>query len=360
MMITQGIGDSDNTGTTSSSGRRDEDAGTEITVLCGTANMGNAAPTAADLEAWIPPAGMIHISDESRNKGNESQVACDLIVIGMQEATWKKNKNKPETTKDEDHDEEDSNDDDLEIQAQAEATAAATKSKSSNNSRPTMAKQPSQRSEDSQHLRALLTECLGENYNLLKEFQRGQMRLYLFVRQVLVPHISHVEVKAENTGIGGVYHNKGGILVQVSLGQTRLTFLTAHLAAHEGASHYKARNDNVREILRGARPNPKHLLLHDASVVSHHMFVMGDLNYRIRMPQNANDDGKEHKDMVAEALGIVNQGDFVKFYDYDELSAGIRNKDVLCQFQTLPCHFHPTFKMLRTQGFHYKTQRIPR
>ena len=139
--------------------------------------------------------------------------------------------------------------------------------------------------------------------------------------------------------------------------QTRLTILTAHLAAHEGVAHYKARNDSVREILRGARPNPKHLLGYDAAMVSHHMIVMGDLNYRVRL-HAVSDETQESQ--VARALELVQAGDFETLYRQDELLAGLQNKEVLCQFQTLPCHFSPTFKVLRQEGFHYKTQRIPR
>ena len=171
-------------------------------------------------------------------------------------------------------------------------------------------------------------------------------------------HPLSTTVKAENTGIAGVYHNKGGIVVQFCVYQTRLTFLTAHLAAHEGGDKYKARNDNVREILRGARPNPKHLAALDAAVVSHHMFVMGDLNYRVRIQGAAAQD--THEARVAKALELVAAGDFEALYAMDELSQGLHRKDVLCQFQTLPCHFSPTFKMLRQEGFHYKEQRVPR
>ena len=60
------------------------------------------------------------------------------------------------------------------------------------------------------------------------------------------------------------------------------------------------------------------------------------------------------------ALEMVQSGDFETYYGYDELIEGIRKKEVMTQFQTLPCHFNPTFKMLREPGFQYKTQRIPR
>lgn len=172
-----------------------------------------------------------------------------------------------------------------------------------------------------------------------------------------------IPVKAENTGIAGVYHNKGGILVQFCIGQTRLTFLSAHLAAHEGK--YKTRNDHLREILKGARPNPKHLAGLDAALASHHMFVMGDLNYRARIEAEdvaaAKDDADAaHEAKVNRALELIRAGDFAGLYARDELSDGLRKREVLCGFQTPPCHFSPTFKLLRQEGFHYKSQRVPR
>jgi hypothetical protein len=190
---------------------------------------------------------------------------------------------------------------------------------------------------------------------------------------------NHDIVKAENTGIGRVYSNKGGIVVQFTIRQTRLAFFTAHLAAHEGESHYQTRNADVKEILRGCKPSskavPPHLAgIYDASLACHHMFVMGDLNYRTRLPETfAADTGllsssssaadkkkAEHAATVQRILDMVQAGDFQTLYSYDELSAGIRKKEVLCNFQTLPCHFNPTFKMLRAEGFQYKQQRVPR
>ena len=128
------------------------------------------------------------------------------------------------------------------------------------------------------------------------------------------------------------------------------------MAAHEGIDKYKARNDNLREIWRGARPNPKHLLGYDAATISHHTFVFGDLNYRVRV--QVDDDSHEAK--VAKAMELVQAKDFETLYAMDELTAGIDKKELLYQFQTPPCHFSPTFKMLREPGFHYKAQRVPR
>lgn len=151
--------------------------------------------------------------------------------------------------------------------------------------------------------------------------------------------------------------NKGGIVCTFTIRKTRISFLTAHLAAHEGDKYYKARNDNLRDILRGATVGPKHLSGLDASLMSHHMFVMGDLNYRTRLPGMEN---METEEQVKKVFEIVEKKEWEKLFSYDELSAGIRKKEMLVQFETPPCNFNPTFKMLREEGFKHKAQRVPR
>jgi hypothetical protein len=164
-------------------------------------------------------------------------------------------------------------------------------------------------------------------------------------------------VKAENTGIGHVLANKGGIVCTFTIGKTRITFLTAHLAAHEGDSYYQARNSNIAEILKGCKLGPKHLKGLDTTLMSHHMFVMGDLNYRTRIPGSKD---METEKQVSHVMGMVEEKKFEELYSFDELSAGIQKKELLVNFNTLPCHFNPTFKVLREEGFKYKNQRVPR
>lgn len=63
--------------------------------------------------------------------------------------------------------------------------------------------------------------------------------------------------------------------------------MTAHLEAHEGATHYQNRNKHLTEIFAGAKTDPNYNL-HDATIISHHMFVCGDLNYRINFGEKSN------------------------------------------------------------------------
>ena len=325
-----------------------------IKILTCTANMGNAEPTS--LSAWIPSKGDVSqvtpLSEEA--KEDLEAGSFDIIMVGMQESTFTKKSSSVAY---------DTDDDDLDEQLKEEAEKGEVVASPANSTSSSSLKKPLQKldsllaTEDSNCLRTMLKETLGDGYELMKEYQRGQMRLYLFAKVDLVPKITHLELKAENTGIAHVLANKGGIVCTLTIGRTRVTFLTAHLAAHEGNSYYKARNSNIAEILNGCKLGPKHLRGFDTSIMSHHMFIMGDLNYRTRLPGAKE---MEKEEQVKTVMKMVDEKKFEELYSYDELSAGIEKKETMVKFKTLPCNFNPTFKMLREEGFKYKDQRIPR
>ena len=43
-----------------------------------------------------------------------------------------------------------------------------------------------------------------------------------------------------SAGIAGVYTNKGGVAVTMTIGSTELAFINSHLAAHQGKSAHRA------------------------------------------------------------------------------------------------------------------------
>jgi len=104
------------------------------------------------------------------------------------------------------------------------------------------------------------------------------MVLVLFASK-FAPPIDKIEKSGENTGLGHIFHNKGGLLVQFQIGRTSLSFLSVHLAAH--AEHLHRRNTDVSEILWGTRVSELYL---DAPSCTHHSFFFGDLNYRLDIP----------------------------------------------------------------------------
>jgi len=206
------------------------------------------------------------------------------------------------------------------------------------------------------------TACLASlvrdrlpSYKFVVNYLRGQMRLMLLVRQLWVNDVSDVECKAENTGLGQVLANKGGIVASITLRGTRLCFISAHLAAHEGEEYYKARNASLEKILRGAKVGPKPQYW-DASIYNHHTFLCGDLNYRVKLDGEFND----HEDHVKKAFELVNKKDWMSLNKGDELAQALLNKDCLAGFQTPLCNFNPTFKLKREAGYVYNPQRTPR
>ncbi|KAL3781536.1 hypothetical protein ACHAW5_005433 [Stephanodiscus triporus] len=253
------------------------------------------------------------------------------------------------------------------------------------------------------------------SYGIVTSNLRGQMRLIVLALKGLAEEISNVYVNAENTGIGNVLANKGGIIATFDVRGTRLSFMTAHLEAHEGETHYRNRNKNIAHILNGAKTDPNYSL-QDATIISHHMFICGDLNYRTNFgdssvpkssgggnipnlnqltpnlkqftkkimrasamvdgpvcdvsdpPSPPNDDGVEDKpsdDPAANgshfdrAKALVDAEDWNSLNEGDELTMALRKKECLVGFTTLPCNFPPTFKVARVEGYQYNEKRTP-
>lgn len=92
---------------------------------------------------------------------------------------------------------------------------------------------------DTVTIQKMMNITLGDNYSLIKKEQRGQMRLFVWALKDVALCIQNMKISGANTGVGNVLANKGGIVLSMDYQETRLTFLTAHLAAHEGENYYK-------------------------------------------------------------------------------------------------------------------------
>ncbi len=301
------------------SARREE--GDDLKVLVCTANIGNAEPTTDSLEAWIPPGGACDRVNQLEGSPN-LRGTFDIIAIGMQEATWTDSTRRRAVRVEGQQLTED------EILNALEAKNTAI-------------------------LRELLQETLGDGYCQVADEQRGQMRLHLWAKRSIMKDIADIRVSGANTGIGNMLANKGGIIAALYYRNTRISFLTAHLAAHEGSSYYKTRCDNMKSILREAKTFGMSKKFDD-SMTSHHMFVFGDLNFRTAFRSES-----KHEDNVYRASQLIVAKDFESLYLFDELHEGLAEGDLLVDFETLPCNFPPTFKVERSPGFVYKEQRTP-
>ncbi|KAG7344662.1 hypothetical protein IV203_019011 [Nitzschia inconspicua] len=193
-------------------------------------------------------------------------------------------------------------------------------------------------------------------YRRALSYQFGEMRLLVYVRLYSVggkkPTIRTIDiesVKYQATGIGGVLANKGGIVAEVLINHnTRLSFLSAHLEAHEGEAHFNARCTSFQDILMGAGHK-----YYDATQSSHYSFAMGDLNFRTRLVGVSAERHLQttHKMAANKDWRILNQ--------YDELRMALVTKKCLVGYDTPYCNFAPTFKVARHKGYQYNIKRSP-
>jgi hypothetical protein len=190
-------------------------------------------------------------------------------------------------------------------------------------------------------------------YTQAVSYQRGEMRLMLFYNEGSLT-LDVLSVKAQNTGRAGLA-NKGGIVAEVNVNSgTRLAFLTAHLEAHEGPAKYETRCSTIGDIFQGTTSSVTELHC-DASLASHFMIAMGDLNFRTKLP--GYEAGSPQHVMAAHKL--VENKDWVTLNTHDELSQALRRKDCFAGFSTPPCYFPPTFKVQRQAGYEYNEIRSP-
>lgn len=99
--------------------------------------------------------------------------------------------------------------------------------------------------------------------------------------------------------MSGVAGNKGAVAIRLEYANTRLCFVTAHLAA--GFSNIDERNRDYATISNGLRFQRGRKIEDHDSVI-----WLGDFNYRIGLP-----DDKVRK--------LIEVGDFQDLYDNDQV-----------------------------------------
>lgn len=99
--------------------------------------------------------------------------------------------------------------------------------------------------------------------------------------------------------MGGVGQNKGGIAVSLSVWDTEFCFVNSHLAAHQ--DKVNSRNAMYRSIVRGIRLDTYNM---DILTGHHHVFWMGDLNYRIAFGRQRSSPTDEEFAAVVSSLTI--------------------------------------------------------
>ena len=313
-----------------------------IQIKCFTWNVGNAEPSAAELQHWLPDADVDKY---------------DLIVVGTQENAFKVGKGKTKKIKGDDPN-----------------VASPPGELESQETMADMSKVNDKAAEEDREKAAkvwdgMLAKRLGNGYVSVKEISLWEMRMSVFAKKVHMAGtskcISSVGfAKSATGGPGGLMGNKGGLFVKLTFRGTTFAFISCHLAAH---SHkLAARNENCQEVLRETAKLGSPFL--DAVSQFDHVFWMGDLNYRVDLNMNLSEPAyaDEHK---ADAAGLaahhaavtelIAKEAWPELLRCDQLNQCKANGDAFVGFEEGAATFMPTFKVQRVPGTYYKDQRIP-
>jgi hypothetical protein len=180
---------------------------------------------------------------------------------------------------------------------------------------------------------------IGSDYELLSKVALQQIRLVIFVKKSLITQISHIQTSSAATGVQtGIttLGNKGAVAVSMFLNNTSFCFLNCHLAA--GSEKWAKRNANYRDILAKLQlGDRKKLTDFDVTNQFHHVFLFGDLNYRIAI-------GKGPEKDVHPTLDKIAAGELAELRKYDQLSQQRRSRNVLYGFDEGLITFKPTYR----------------
>lgn len=154
----------------------------------------------------------------------------------------------------------------------------------------------------------------------------------VWVRCSLRPFIHHPSVSCVGCGIMGCLGNKGSVSVRFQIHETSFCFVCSHLASGGREGDENHRNSNVNEILsRTSFPRgplldlPRNILDHDRVI------LLGDLNYRISLPEEA-------------TRVLVDEEDWNALLEKDQLRKELMNGQVLEGWQEGTIKFLPTYK----------------
>ncbi|KAJ3019737.1 inositol polyphosphate 5-phosphatase [Thoreauomyces humboldtii] len=146
----------------------------------------------------------------------------------------------------------------------------------------------------------VLNDKPGASYVLVRSLHLVALGVFVFVRSDSVHMIRNVESSVKKTGLGGMAANKGGIGISLSVNDTSIALVTAHLAA--GQSNVEERNRDYWTIHEGLAFRGRRLAEHDM------IFWFGDFNYRINLP------GEDVRTRVA-------RGDLASLAQLDQLTS---------------------------------------
>lgn len=203
---------------------------------------------------------------------------------------------------------------------------------------------------------ATISNHLGENYVVVSEHSMWSIRLVIFCLAKHRPYIHSILTSKEAAGIAHVMGNKGGVVTAFGFHDLNLAFVNTHLAAHQDQT--VRRNADVAEVIDGLNLG-KTQKMDIVNANYHHLFWMGDLNYRLDYG-NQGDAKKPSAEQFQEMTDMIKARQFRELFETDQLTAERKKQKVFYSFQEGQYNFEPTFKVGKGEkGYVYDPKRSP-
>ncbi|XP_038050530.1 phosphatidylinositol 3,4,5-trisphosphate 5-phosphatase 2B-like isoform X2 [Patiria miniata] len=155
------------------------------------------------------------------------------------------------------------------------------------------------------------------------------LRLAVLVNPDHEHQISHVRDSFVRTGIANTLGNKGAVGVSFLFSGTSFCFINAHLTS--GTEKCTRRNNNYHDILRGLSLSSKGLSVFDLTNQFHHLFFLGDLNYRIEWN-------------VPEILENIKHKNYAVLFEHEQLKREKDKNKIFVDFDEEDISFPPTYR----------------
>lgn len=213
-------------------------------------------------------------------------------------------------------------------------------------------------------LDAMINAHVGEDYTLMMNRLHGDMLVYIFVRSDLAWSASVTDTHVQTAGAGWSKGCSGSIASTLIIGGTKLSFICMQLKDKEQlvprkTSTMAAAKKAILDEKNATAEDFLNVAGKDTSLLSHHIFVFGDLNYRVSPPSNSRGEQNTIEEDQFIARNMLKTKQWSSISESDELVNAMKNNDAFTAFETSSCKFHPTYKMVRAAGIKYDYTCIP-
>ncbi|KIJ42241.1 hypothetical protein M422DRAFT_780052 [Sphaerobolus stellatus SS14] len=204
---------------------------------------------------------------------------------------------------------------------------------------------------------AAIFQALGkasDNYVKLTSKQLAGTLIIIIIKKELRSLVKEISASTAAVGLLGFIANKGAAAVRLLINSTTVTFVCSHLAAFD--EYVERRNSDFAEVARKldfpiTPRGTRSMRVLSANVWESDMvFWLGDLNYRIDLPDN------EIRTMLS-----PEQRELDTLLDFDQLMNAIRYQNAFFGFSEHDIDFLPTYRFsdLPRDNIGYDMKRKP-